>query len=376
MCRLTLCIIWVLFSCNQAKITSKETFQVNTNDSSVEENNTYSKHLKTYYLSNNAPGCVLLVKKNDTVWRGAVGYANIDKERLINPETKFHIGSISKTFTAVLVLQLVDEKKLKLDDKVEIYLPELKGKIKGLENITIRHLLSHTSGLVDPTNESLKYKLSILFTPKKFYKKSTHQLIKEYVFKKKQKIKAGTQFYYSNAGFWLLELLIEKIESKPISEVLENRITVPLKLKNTYFHFRKDPLFSSGYYSGRLMNLKDVTKWDVAEAGAKAPGGIISNVEDLNIFFSNLFKNNLLSAESKKEMKQIQLTDCKSNDCEYGLGLEIWRFDEIIAFGHNGTLLGAEVNVFFFEKENTLIALFKNSGGGSNKSFIKEIVMP
>lgn len=374
MYRLVFIFLSVSFIVQSQKASIKNQQSVVFTSNYIVENQIFSDYLKAYYASTNAPGSLLLVNRQDSIWQGAIGYANYSENKLITPNSPFHIGSISKTFTAVLVLQLVEENKLKLDDKIVNYFPELNSKVNGFGEITIRHLLAHTSGLVDPTNDNFWYKFSIVSNPKKFHNKTTLQLVKKYLLGKKLKFKPGTNYSYSNAGYWLLELLLEKTENTPIAKILEKRICEPLGLTNTSLFVSDESSFTKGYHVGRFLKMKDVTKWDKAEAGSKAPGGINSTASDLNLFFSNLFSNRLLSVTTLEEMKRIQLADCKNNECEYGLGLEVWRFDQLTAFGHNGSLLGAEANILFFEQYKTIIVLFKNSGGGSNKMFIKNLV--
>jgi D-alanyl-D-alanine carboxypeptidase len=88
----------------------------------------------------------------------------------------------------------------------------------------------------------------------------------------------------------------------------------------------------------------------------------------------SLFLGDLINPQLLTEMKRIQLSNCENPECEYGLGLEIWRFGSSIAFGHNGTLIGAESNALYFEKEQVFVVVFKNSGGGSDKRFIEKII--
>jgi D-alanyl-D-alanine carboxypeptidase len=328
--------------------------------------------LKSYHQSSNAVGSLMLVQKKEFIWRGASGFSDLKKKTQFSANTPFHIGSISKTFLAVIVLQLIEEERFNLDDKVLFYLPELGNKIDGFEEITIRQLLSHTSGLIDPPNDTFSYKFNIVFAPKRFKTRSTGFFTKKYLNRSKLKFKPGSQYAYSNAGYWILEMLVEKLLQQKITQVLNERILEPLQLKETTLSTQTKVF--KGYHQKRWIPSKWITSWDEAEAGGKMAGGLISTADDLRFFFSQLFDCKLINSNSLTEMKRIQLASCNSVDCEYGLGLELWRFDSFIGYGHNGTLIGAEANVLYFEDSQTLIVLFKNCGGGSDKRFIKDLI--
>lgn len=118
----------------------------------------------------------------------------------------------------------------------------------------------------------------------------------------------------------------------------------------------------------------DVTIFDRAEGDAEADGGLISTAGDLYLFMNGLFNGQLLPAGLLAEMKKKQLASCNSTDCEYGLGLEIWRTRAGLAYGHNGTLLGNEANVLFYPEKKAITVLYKNRGNGSRKGFLENLV--
>jgi D-alanyl-D-alanine carboxypeptidase len=367
-------LIFVFSSCRIVKNPPKEKAVEQVENRQHLRSQDFSNFLKEYYLSTGAGGCLLFIADSNGTWNGSLGWRNISLNERMLPDTRFRVGSITKMFISTLVLQLVQENKIGLDDKIVAYLPELKNKIKQIEQMTIRQLLANTSGMIDPPNQSFVYKAKIVLQPKRFSKKSSLKLLKKYVFHKKSQHKPGTAYHYSNAGYWVLGLLIEKIEKQDLAIVVDQKICQVLGLKNTYLIKQKDKLRSEGYTNIGKKKKLEVTNWDSSEADGKAAGGIVSSAPDLHLFMKNLFLGNLINPQLLTEMKRIQLSNCANPECEYGLGLEIWRIGSSIAFGHNGTLIGAESNALYFEKEQVFVVVFKNSGGGSDKRFIEKII--
>ncbi|MBX2958193.1 MAG: serine hydrolase [Cyclobacteriaceae bacterium] len=145
--------------------------------------------------------------------------------------------------------------------------------------------------------------------------------------------------------------------------------------EQTWLEKRDDKNVARGYVdlygNGVLM---DVASWDRAEGSGRADGGIISTANDLRKFMKGLFAGQLVSIETLRQMKTIQLTNCNSFECEYGLGLEVWRTAAGTAYGHNGALVGIEVNVLWYEDNGAISVIYKNNGNFSDKSWLDQLV--
>lgn len=338
----------------------------------------YAAELAAFRSRSKAPGSILLVKKpQEELWVGATGFSNLAYQQPMHTTDQFRTGSVTKMFTAVVIMKLVEEGKLTLEDTLADLLPEVDGKIPQAGKITLRHLLSHQSGLFDPPNESLRYQGDIINQPEAMYKKTVWQVLEQYVFGKSLHFVPGSRYSYSNTNYWLLGLVAERLEQQPIQQIMQRMIFVPLNMQHTYIDKRDDRNVVRGY--ANLYNdghLVDVSLWDRAEGDGEADGGIISTAEDLYKFMDGLFGNKLVTPATLAEMKRVQWSGCDSEYCEYGLGIEIWRTGLGIAYGHNGGLVGIDANALYYESTGGIMVLYKNEGSGASKSFLDEVMKP
>ncbi|MBX7142687.1 MAG: beta-lactamase family protein [Chitinophagales bacterium] len=324
-----------------------------------------------YYASNSpAPGSVIGVKEQgQPEWIGADGFSNLEYNTAFLPCTQFRCGSITKVFTAVVIMQLIDEEQLTLESTLDMLLPEISGRIPSAELITVKQLLNHSSGLKQPTDDDINYQLSLINNPDFIGGMDYKSRLEHYVYDKPLMHVPGTESYYSNAGYWVLALIIEKITGKSIAENIEERITAPLNLSSTYLTKQDDHNVARGYnFSGNL--LKDVTIWDRADSDGDPAAGLVSNAHDLLVFGEALFTGNLVSDSSLALMKETTSFPSCNGDCGYGLGIESWQTAEHSGYGKNGSSLGVDANLIFFPDQSTTIVIFSNYGGGNNKDVI------
>lgn len=335
----------------------------------------YSAMLNNYYQNTQAPGVVMLVSRvGQSIWIGSRGVYDMDQEIEMTNSTKFRTGSITKVYVAAYILHLVEQGKLNLDDQLSDLLPEVAEMIPGSANVTVKQLLSHMSGIIDPSNESSLYTYDLISDPVAFGKQSIYELLNKYVYGENLHFPPGTQYQYSNTGYWLLQLIAEKTMNNNLPELLKTTFFDPLNLKNTYLDSRDDEYVSKGYaIIENNTGLMDVSVYDKADSDGKASGGIVSTAEEISIFMRALFRGQLISPQMLGQMKMQQFSGCKTDDCRYGLGLEIWDVNGLTGIGHNGSSVGYEANAVYFEATQTLIVLFKNKGGGSDKSFFYDI---
>lgn len=340
------------------------------------KNQLYLDAVDKYRQDTHAPGSILLIDKpQEELWIGAVGKSNLEFQTPARTNTLIRTGSVTKMFTAVVIMKLVEANRLTLESKLVTLLPKTSGNIPQADQITIRHLLAHLSGLVDPPNESLQYQSDIINNPTRMYNYTIDDLLQKYVYGKNLHFTPGSSYSYSNTNYWLLGQIAESITSKSMQKLMEEMIFIPLQMDQTWLEKRDDKNVARGYVdlygNGVLM---DVTTWDRAEGNGRADGGLISTVDDLKKFMHGLFSGQLVSMETLEQMKTIQLPDCNSIECEYGLGLEVWRTGAGTAFGHNGALVGMEINVLWYEDNGAISMIYKNNGNFSDKSWLDELV--
>lgn len=267
---------------------------------------------------NKAMGSLVLAKDGNVVYSRAIGYSQItgNEKKPITAATRFRIGSISKMFTAVMVLQLVDERKLRLTDTLDTYFP----RVGNANKITIAHLLSHRSGIHTigdtPEHRALRDKGA-----------TTGELLAMLEKTGVSDFEPGSKFVYTNDNYFLLGLLIEKITSKTYHENLTKRITSKLGLKDTYeSRWPADPAKNEAfsYRYGRDWDQDAEIHWSVF-FGA---GSIISTPFDLAKFITALFDGKLISKGSL-----AQMTTMKD---DYGFGISVEQFAGKTFYGHTG----------------------------------------
>ena len=245
-----------------------------------------------YHDAGQFNGSALVAERGKVIYRNSFGLANFEWGIPSTPDTKFRIGSITKSFTAILGLQLVEQGKLKLDGKITDYLPDFSKKTG--DRITINQLLAHTSGLPDYNNVADFFRLvqSGLLSDAEILKRiSEYDLLFE----------PGTKFNYSNDGYRVLGAIIEKVTGKPYEQVLRENILDPSGMKNTGHVSRTEVLNkrASGYQKS-LARLENAPFYEASPAS-----GMYSTVDDLWLWGQALEGDQLLSAKYKDLMWSI-----------------------------------------------------------------------
>lgn len=248
-------------------------------------------------------GSVLISKEGKVLFSAGYGKANYELSVKNAPGCKFRIGSITKTFTAFSILQLVNNGQIKLDDTVDKYFSQQK---EG-DKISIGNLLSHTSGIQNYTDNPLMSEWAkIHFTPEEIYSRFSNS---ELIFK------PGSQFQYSNSNYVFLGLILEKILNTPYDEVIKKFIFNPLGMEDSEV---ETPLKivenrSSGYELNEAKSLINAPFFNTSNAYAS--GNIISTVNDLHLWDKELYSSNLISSNLKNKMFEPFL-----GQFEYGYG--------------------------------------------------------
>ncbi|UZO80641.1 beta-lactamase family protein [Aquimarina sp. ERC-38] len=239
-------------------------------------------------------GDITILKDGKKVYNKSVGYQYINEEQKkeITIASKFRVGSVTKTFTAVMIFQLLDENKIALNNKLSQYYP----KIPSASKITIANLLSHRSGLFDITNDPT--------VEEWIYKPSSEKEMISRIVKHKAVFQPSEKTSYSNTNYILLGYILEQIEGKPYKTILQERITNKLGLKNTYvgssIDIYKNECLSYRYEEEDNNALVKVAATDLSNPGGA--GNIVSNTLDLTTFITALFNKNLITEESLKLM--------------------------------------------------------------------------
>lgn len=282
-------------------------------------------------------GSVAISHNGEIIYQKAFGYAAISekKRQPAKINTKYRIGSISKTFTAVMIYQLIEEGKLSLDTKLNKFFP----KLPNADKITVNQMLRHRSGLFNYVSGANLYDMLAQPTSKK--------ALLELFESQQASFAPGESAAYSNTNYALLTFIIEELDNKDFSKALQDRIVSKLNLDNTYYCDGmniEDNEALSFTFDGKqwIEHPKADVSWLV---GA---GGLVSTPTDMLTFIEALFTNKLLNQESLESMKTIREG--------YGAGLLPYPFYEKTAYGHSGGIEAYRSDVAYFPKEKVAIA--------------------
>ncbi|MFF4755980.1 serine hydrolase domain-containing protein [Streptomyces sp. NPDC002514] len=286
-------------------------------------------------VAQGAPGAMARIDDRGSVYTAARGFADQGTRRAIGTADRFRVGSVTKVFSAVVLLQLADERKLSLDAPVNRYLPGLLPD----DRITVRHVLSHRSGLYDYTNDMFAKTVSGFETVRnKVY--SYRQLV-DLSLKKPRTNTPGAAYAYSNTNFVVAGMLIEKITGHSVRSEYENRIFKPLKLHDTsYVHpdVKIQGRYARGYLTPDTPGEALVDSTEQTVSWAQSAGAVISSTRDLNTFLSALADAKLTSAAALAEMERFTKVDSTT---AYGLGLRRRTLScGVSVQGHTGVVQG------------------------------------
>jgi CubicO group peptidase (beta-lactamase class C family) len=289
------------------------------------------KHLKL-------PGLVVAIAKDgDLVFKEAYGFSNLEKKSAMAPDQLFRIASHSKTFATVAILQLCDAGKIDLEDHIAKFLPWLKGHSdQRVAKITVRNLLSNSSGLLRDVQDVDYWQLERPFLDE--------SALQETVMKAPLFADPATELKYSNTGFSLVGLIVEKVTGVEFNEYVKEKILQPLNLKNTGPEFDKAIVkrLATGYSAADFAD-KRIPFGQVDTRAMSAATGFYSCADDLLKFFTALSSNSNspISAKLKREMQQTHWRSQNITDKrEYGLGLQIEYGGDRRYFGHGGAFPG------------------------------------
>nr|WP_090344876.1 serine hydrolase domain-containing protein [Mycolicibacterium malmesburyense]CRL76713.1 beta-lactamase [Mycolicibacterium malmesburyense] len=278
-------------------------------------------------------GGVVVIRDGAHLTRYSAGYSDVDTKDGFAPNTHVRVGSITKTFVAATVLQLVAEGKIKLDEPIETYLP---GRIRGegidATAITVRQLLRHQSGLPDYFDDLTEVPQEPV---------SGDRLL-DMALPGPAQFAPGAAMKYTNTNYIIAGLLIERITGRPAADEITARIMLPLGLFDTYFPAPGDRglrvPFAHGY------EVLDGSRTDVTDFNASAAwtaGGLVSTNEDTTAFYTALLDGRVVPGPQLEEMMRTVPMPDTDGLLSYGLGLgRVSLPCGVTAWGHGGDING------------------------------------
>lgn len=298
-----------------------------------------------------------ILKNGHVIWAGAFGSAARDRNVSADTNTIYRIGSITKTFTATLLIMLVEEGKLKLDDPVENYLPEIKM-LNGYTDagkITFRLLASHTSGLKrEPDMPGAN------IGPDSLWETKLLSCIPNTSFNSKP----GQEYLYSNMGYAILGLALSRASGVPYLQMVQQQILTPLHMEDTFFELpqAKRARLAEGMENTEGEVNTKLSLREVNGRGYRVPnGGIFSTPRDLAKFVASLNgKPALLTAKSRRQMQSVP-----NGGKNYGLGLMLVNKRDLDVIGHNGSVPGYTAQFAIEQQSGYGVILMRNYNKGS-----------
>ncbi len=291
---------------------------------------------------NKAMGSLVVARDGNVFYTRAIGYSQIgsSEKKPVSATTRFRVGSITKMFTAAMILQLVEEGKLKLTDTLDKFLPQ----IPNAKKITVAQILAHRSGIHDITEDR-----DLRPSRTKPITKDEYTAL---IAKGKPDFEPDAKHSYSNSGYVVLGYIVEKLTGRSYAEALKERITTKIGLKDTYVATGNIDVNKNESLSYRYMR-----DWEQEPETHPSllfgSGAIVSTPNDLVKFIKALFDGKIVSKKSLSQMKTIR--------DGYGLGMETFQFNGKTFYGHTGGIDNFGAWLAYLPEEKLAVAYTANA---------------
>jgi len=322
--------------------------------------------LLEHIYKNDAPGISISITQNGkSIFKKSYGVADLKSKKNLDSKTNFNIGSLTKQFTALAILQLSKNKKLSLDDHLDKFFPGLDTNVSMA--VTIKELLTHSSGIID------HYDLSDT-------KNMKHAHIND-VLHAIQKTDStyfvpGSHFRYSNTAYCLLSLIIEEISGMSYAQYLKQNIFMPLGMKQTVVWNEKEKIKNeaSGYeFDTTTKSFKKSGADENIFFSTEGDGGIYTSIEDYLKWFTALQSGKILAKEMIRGSRSSQFIIDQEKHLSYGYGWFVDESPELRKVYHSGSNGGFRTYSFSIPDEDFLIVIFSNRDDVDLEKLVKEI---
>ncbi|KAA6346345.1 putative penicillin-binding protein PbpX [termite gut metagenome] len=313
--------------------------------------------LNQYLEYNLFNGSVLVAEQGEVIYKKGFGMANMEWDIPNGPDTKHRLGSITKQFTAMLILQLAVEGKLDLHEPITTYLPDY-PKANG-DRITTHHLLTHSAGIPNYTSFPgfMRDESRNPSSPNEFVKKFDEMELE---------FTPGERFSYSNSGYFLLGVIIEKLSGKTYEQMLQDNIFGPLNMDDSGFDNHDEIIKNRATGYGKNGNTFVNSRY-IDMSIPYAAGSLYSTVEDLYLWDQALYTTKLLPQKYMDLFFAPHILDFGNRYYAYGWGTGYGMIgnssDSIATIGHGGGINGFNTNISRTPSDKSLIVLLNNTGG-------------
>jgi D-alanyl-D-alanine carboxypeptidase len=321
--------------------------------------------LRTYY-KDTLPGAIVLISKNNhTIFKKGYGLANLQTREKINSSTNFNIGSLTKQFTAFSIVQLAAKKQLSLQDKLTKYFHGFNNKTGNL--ITIRQLLTHSSGIIDHyafTDTSL-----IKHAADKDVLSAVKNIDSTY-------FTPGTKYRYSNTAYCLLAMIIEKVSGQLYNDYIKKNIFTALSMPHAVVLRPGMHVYHQAYGYDYDSNKNSFSKLDADEAiffSTEGDGGIYTSADEYLLWYRSLQKPLPVDKSVVQECRSSQFMIDTLNNLSYGYGWFVSEKDAAKAVYHTGSNGGFRAIVYSVPSKDYMITIFSNRTGVDLEVLVQQI---
>jgi CubicO group peptidase (beta-lactamase class C family) len=341
---------------------AQSTPQTATNTRSAEDKSAQVDALVAKTIKEGGPGAaVMVIQDGKVVHQKGYGLANLESKTPVGPDTAFELASVSKQFTAMAVMMLVERGKLRYDDPLSKFFPELPPYAKA---ITVRHLLNHTSGLPDVIAPDME---------KAGYQPASKELLKLITERKDAAFAPGERFRYNNTGYVVLALIVEKVSGKSFPLFMKENIFQPLGMSHTVIWDETKPVINNRAlpYAVAGDSFESLPFGsDVYIFGAK---GVVTTLQDMYKWDQALYTEKLVKAATLKEaFTPATLNNGQPDD--YGYGWVIGKDHGLNLVMHDGSYLGYKTIIARYPDQRfTVIVLSNSNRVGSTGSLARRI---
>lgn len=309
------------------------------------------------------PGCSMgIIKDGELIYAKGYGLANMEYAIPNSASSVFRIGSTSKQFTAACIVLLAEQGKLSLDNSLDTFFPEFPEYAK---NITIRHLLNHTSGIRDYL--TISYLKG--FGNDDYYKDSA--IMKWLINQSDLNFKPGDEYLYSNSGYWLLGQVVNKVAEMNMADYAHKEIFKPLGMLNTHFH-NDHTLIVKNRASGYVPNGMNGYKISMTTLDMIGDGGIFTTINDIKKWDDSYYDYSTLSKEFWNMMTQQGVLN-NGETIDYASGLGIGSYKGLKTIRHGGAFVGFRAELLRFPEQRLSIAVFANRGDANPSAMADQV---
>ena len=321
------------------------------------------------------PGMIVWIDAPAYRFEGASGSANLTDDTSMPAAGAFRIGSITKMFTAAVIIQLAEDGMLTLDDPLALWLPEVAEQLPYGDQITLRHLLTHTSGLFNIVEHEAYW--ADLFTEMEIdeangtvtlacVEREPADTLARYVYGQEAQFAPGEQWRYSNTNYTLLGMVIEAAAEMPLAEAYRTGIYEPLGMTSTFLDCYEEPVIDVVHgYSGVGDAMSDVT--ELHESIGWSAGGLVSTGADLITFARGLFGGALFD-----DPASLVAMTTPAPGTAYGLGIALQEE----TMGHAGYIAGFRSVLNYAPELDTVVVMLYNNDGADPEQSLEDVLNP